>query len=89
MVSLRYVRFQRGDGKLHAGASSVACLSRLAKRFRTLPYFASVKLIDTAKIPVLKLVVVGDKGEGSECHPVNVDITVDADRTPHSGVAAW
>ena len=78
---------QRGDGKLRAGASSVACLSRLAKRFRALPYFSSVKLIDTAKIPVLKLVVTGDKGD--KATPVSVDITVDADCVPHSGLAAW
>jgi hypothetical protein len=59
----------------------------LAKRFRTSPFVASVKLIDTASVPVLKLVMVTDKSDSSSTF-VCVDITVDADLMPHSGVSA-
>ncbi len=43
----------------------------------------SLKLIDTAKVPVLKLAM------DSDGVLFNVDITVDGQATPHSGLMAW
>ncbi len=74
---------QRGVGKRRPAASPVACLARLTKHLKAAPYVASLKLIDTAKVPVLKLAM------DSEGVLFNVDITVDGQNTPHSGLMAW
>ena len=61
----------------------MACLTRLAKHLRKAPYVVSLKLIDTAKVPVLKLAM------DSDGVLFNVDITVDGQSMPHSGLMAW
>ncbi len=74
---------KRGEGKRRPTAAPVACLSRLAKHLKQAEYVVSLKLIDTAKVPVLKLAM------DSDGVLFNVDITVDSQSTPHSGLTAW
>ena len=75
--------WQRGLGKRRPVASPVACLYRLTKHLKKATYVTSLKLIDTAKVPVLKLAM------DSDGVLFNVDITVDGQTTPHSGLMAW
>ena len=81
MAVLALLAQQRAPGA-SSTPSCLECLSRVAKALQAAPYVTSLKLIDTAKVPVLKLAM--------SCDGVlfNVDVTVDGQAVPHSGLVA-